>query len=79
MKVSKTKARATIKHFDDGGRQTRPSVRTYATLCAGERPEVFEIPIPDSRTKRFTSIYITRAEIERVLNATPRGSRREAR
>ncbi len=70
--MAKMKARATIVHYDDAGRTTKPNVRVYAMLCSGMQPEIFWIDIPDDRSTRFTSIQISRAEIERVLDANPR-------
>lgn len=70
--MAKKKARATLHYFDaETGVKTGPSHRTYARLCEAERPQTFEIKIPARGVLRRQVIVITRAEIERVLDANP--------
>lgn len=64
-------ARATMQHYDDLGRRTKASSRLAMRLCDGEKPQIFQIELRDKRTTRFTAIWISRSEIERVLDANP--------
>ncbi len=71
--MAKIKARATLLEYSTlDGRRTSKSQRVYAMLCTSEKPEIFDIVLPDSRITRGRSIHITRSEIERVLEANAR-------
>ena len=64
-----TTLRAFLHHYDDRGRRTKPAEKVRAMLCTSNRPPILEIEIPDKRTTRFRTVYITIAELYRALDA----------
>jgi hypothetical protein len=70
--MAKVSAIANLIEFNDRGETTRKPVRLSLTLNAGMKPQNFTVDLPGKRSTRFQSIQITRAEIERVLNANPK-------
>jgi hypothetical protein len=69
--MAKMCAIANIVEYDGAGKTTAKPIRLSACLCSSEEPQFFEIILPDRRKTRQRAIYITRAEIERVLADNP--------
>ena len=67
--MARIKASAYLKEYDDSGRSRKPTIRLNARLCTSNKPQIFEIELPDDRLTRMRSIHITRSQIERVLKA----------
>ena len=67
--MAKTCAIATLIEYDDTGASVKRPVRLSARLATSNDPQIFSIELPDNRVTRHRCIQITRAEIERVLNA----------
>lgn len=61
--------RAYIHHYDDHGSRTKPAQRVCTHMCVNNKPPILEIRIPDGRTTKFQSVYITIAELRRALGS----------
>lgn len=65
-------ARGYIREFStNDGRRTAQDIQIKMRLCSGNRPQIFEITLPDKRATKATSIIISRKQIEEVLADNP--------